>query len=765
VDCVVDHSVIADHAGTADAAERNIALEFNRNRERYEFLRWGAQAFDNLHVIPPGSGICHQINLEHLARVVWTRDERDRTLAYPDSVLGLDSHTPMINSLGVLGWGVGGLEGGSAALGERVWMLLPEVIGCRLSGSLKPAATTTDLVLTVAQVLRRHQLLGKFVEFFGPGVLELTLPDRATIANMTPEYGATVGFFSVDRETLRYLRLTGRDAHQLELVEAYTRAQGLWRDDSAGLPEYTDVVEIDLARVEPSVAGPKRPQDRVPIAQAPGAFRAEHRVSGRAVPIRGSDYELKSGDVVVAAITSCTNTSNPSVMIAAGLLARNAVAKGLTPKPWVKTTLSPGSLVVTDYLAKSGLQQSLDVLGFTVVGYGCMTCMGNSGPLADPIAAAIAENDLAVVAVLSGNRNFAGRVHMQTRASFLASPPLVVAYAIAGTILTDLTREPIGIGGDGQSVFLSDVWPNPSEIRKVIDETLSPDLFRDRYARLSEGTPEWQRIDGGGATTFAWKPGSTFIRRPPFFDDMRRDPAPITDIKGAHVLAMFGDMLTTDHISPVGVISPDTPAAAYLASLGIAARDFVSYAARRLNHDVMIRGTFGNIRIQNELVPGVEGGTTRHYPSGETMSIFDAAERYGREHVPLVVVAGAEYGGGSSRDWAAKGIRMLGVRAVIAESFERIHRTNLVAVGVLPLQWPPGVTRQTLRLDGSETFDITGLALGLTPRQEVTCTITRRNASQTSIALFVRLDTRHDVECYRHGGELHYVLRRRLEVQ
>ncbi|MBI3936980.1 MAG: aconitate hydratase AcnA [Betaproteobacteria bacterium] len=762
VDSIVDHAVATDYSGTSDAAQRNMALEIERNRERYEFLRWGQQAFANLRLFPPGSGICHQINLEYLAQVVGTREEAGHTLAYPDSLLGMDSHTPMINGLGVIGWGVGGFEGGAAALGEPIPMQVPEVIGCRLSGKLETGVTSTDLVLTVTQIMRRHKVVAKFVEFFGPGVDELTLPDRATIANMTPEYGATMGFFPVDRETLRYLRLTGRDSHQVALVEAYAKAQGLWRDAHTPIPDYTDVIEIDLAGVAPCVSGPKRPHERVPLSQAPAAFRSAFGASGGAVAVRGADFRLKNGDIVLAAITSCTNTSNPSVMVSAGLLARNAVARGLTPKPWVKTSLSPGSRVVADYLARSGLQQPLDALGFNIVGYGCMTCMGNSGPLAEAIATAIEQNDLAAVAVLSGNRNFEGRIHPGARANFLASPPLVVAYALAGSILTDLAAEPIGTGADGQPVFLKDIWPDPGEVRRIIDDTLGPEVFRSRYASVAAGTPEWRHITGGSGTTFAWKPGSTFIRRPPFFDDMQREPAPVADIRGARVLAMFGDMLTTDHISPIGAISPGTPAAKYLESLGIEPEDFVSYAARRLNHDVMIRGTFANIRIRNEMVPGVEGSATRHWPSGDTLSIFDAAERYRRDKVPLVVVGGAAYGPGSSRDWAGKGTRLLGVCAVIAESFERIHRSNLVGMGVLPLQFAPGVTRKTLALDGSEIFDIPNPAVGSAPRQELECTVTRRDGSQTTITLLARLDTRQEVEYYRHGGILHYVLRSRL---
>jgi aconitate hydratase len=752
VDLIVDHAVMVDAYGTPDAVGRNLVLEMQRNHERYAFLRWGAQAFDNLRIVPPGSGICHQINLEFLARGVWANAEG---LAYPDSVLGMDSHTAMVNSLGVLGWGVGGLEGGAGALGESLAMLVPEVVGCRLVGKLRPGVTSTDLVLTVTQLLRKHKLVDKFVEYFGPGVEELALPDRATIANMSPEIGATMGFFPVDRETLRFLRLTGRDEAQVALVEAYCKAQGLWRE--AGMPaaEFTEILEIDLSSVVPSVSGPSRPQDRVALGSARTAFLD-------AFPQQKASATLKDGDVVVAAITSCTNTSNPMVMIGAGLLARNAVRRGLKPRGWVKTSLSPGSRVVADYLARSGLQASLDALGYNLAGFGCMTCMGNSGPLPAPVAEAIEQGGLTAVAVLSGNRNFEGRVHPAVRANFLASPPLVIAYALAGSILVDLDNEPLGEGGDGKPVFLKDIWPDGAEIRKVIDEVIGPQLYRDRYANLLEGTPEWRALQGGTGKTYAWKEASSFIRRPPFFDDMQKARPKIDDIRGARVLGLFGDMFTTDHISPIGVISKGTPAAGYLASLGIAPADYVNYAARRLNHDVMIRGTFANVRVKNEMTPGVEGSSTRHQPGGEQMSIYDAAERYRRDGVPLVVVAGAEYGAGSSRDWAAKGTRLLGVRAVIAESFERIHRSNLVGMGILPLQFARGVTRKTLGLDGSELFDISGVGEGIAPRSEVDCTITRADGRRQAIRLLARLDTRREIEYYRNGGQLHYVVRDRL---
>ena len=747
VDLVVDHSVMVDAYGVADAASRNQALELKRNAERYAFLRWGAQAFDNLRIVPPGNGILHQINLEYLARVVWTTGG----VAYPDSVLGMDSHTAMINSLGVLGWGVGGLEGGAGALGESVAMLVPEVIGCRLVGKPRPGVTSTDIVLTVTQTLRRHKVVDKFVEYFGPGVAELSLPDRATIANMSPENGATMGFFPVDAETLRYLRLTGRDEAQVALVEAYCKAQGMWRDAGTPPAEFTAIVEIDLSAVEPSVAGPSRPQDRVPLHEAPAAFRK-----------LVSKPKEKDGDVVIAAITSCTNTSNPSVMIGAGLLARNAVARGLKVRPGVKTSLSPGSRVVADYLERSGLQASLDALGFQVAGFGCMTCMGNSGPLPTEMAEAIETHGVTAVAVLSGNRNFEGRIHPAVRANFLASPPLVVAYALAGSVLVDLDSQPLGTGRDGQPVYLRELWPDGDEIRRVIDKVLTPSLYRSRYATMLEGTPEWRALKGKTGTTYAWSPGSTFIRRPPFFEDMEAKPAEPADIRGARVLGLFGDMFTTDHISPIGVISKGTPAAEYLLSLGVAPADFVNYAARRLNHDVMIRGTFANVRVRNEMTPGIEGSSTVHYPDGVRLPIHAAAERYREAGVPLAVIAGAEYGAGSSRDWAAKGTRLLGVRAVIAESFERIHRSNLVGMGVLPLQFPAGVTRKTLALKGDEVIDITGISGAMAPRSELECTITRADGSRSKVKLLSRLDTRRDVDYFRHGGLLHYVLRHRL---
>ncbi len=758
VDFVIDHSVMADYTGTPDALERNMRLEFERNGERYAFLRWAAQAFDNLRFIPPGAGICHQINLEYLARVVWTEARDGRTLAYPDSVLGMDSHTPMIGSLGIAGWGVGGLEGGTAALGEAVSMLIPEVVGVRLTGAPGTGVTATDVVLTITQTLRKHRLIGTFVEYFGPGVDALSLQDRSTISNMTPEFGATMGYFPIDAETLRFLRLTGRTDEHVELVEAYSRAQGLWRDATTPVPAYSRVIEIDLADAEPAIAGPRRPHERVPLAQAPQAFRAAYPQTPRPQPA-----QVRDGDVIIAAITSCTNTSNPSVMVGAGLLARNAAARGLKPPPSVKASLSPGSRVVTDYLQRSGLLEPLEALGFSIAGYGCMTCMGNSGAIAESVAAAVEENDCAAVAVLSGNRNFEGRIHPHARANFLASPPLVVAYALAGSVLKDLTREPLGTDREGAPVYLRDVWPDPDEIRRIVDGTLAPGLFRARYADVEDGTSAWRGIEAARGTNFEWNSASTFIRRPPFFDDMAAKPLPAGDIRGARVLAIFGDMLTTDHISPIGAISPGTPAAGYLESLGIARKDFVNYGSRRLNHDVMTRGTFANIRIRNEMTPDLEGGYTTHIPSGERMTIFEAAERYRLAGTPLVVVAGSEYGAGSSRDWAAKGARLLGVRAVLAESFERIHRSNLVGMGVLPLQFTDGVDRRTLRLDGSESFDITGLEGALAPRMRLECSIRRVDRAQETLALVCRLDTTEEVEYFRHGGLLHYALRQRLK--
>jgi aconitate hydratase len=760
--------------GRADALAFNMQREFEQNRERYEFLRWGSRAFGNLRVFPPGSGILHQINLEYLASVVFTAELDGRTLAYPDSLIAMDSHTAMTNALGVVGWGVGGLEGGTVALGEPISILVPEVVGCRLVGRLPVGTTATDLALTVTQALRRHGVIAKVVEFFGPGVDTLMLPERATLSNMTPEYGANMGFFPVDAETLRYLLLTGRTLSQVALVEAYCRAQGLWRDGAGAVPDYAQVVEVDLAAVEPVMAGPGRPDARVPLAQVPAAFAAAMASASAdastavsatpaRVPLPGMDDTLGHGDVAIAAITSCTNTSNPMVMIAAGLLARNARRRGLKPPPRVKTSLSPGSRVVADYLARSGLQDDLDALGFQVTGFGCMTCMGNSGPLADSVLAAIDDAKLATVAVLSGNRNFDARIHPSVRANFLASPPLVVACAIAGTLTRDLTREPLGTDPDGHPVYLREIWPDADEVRAVLDRTLDADLFRARYAGILEGSPQWRSLVAPDTPRHAWRGASHFIIRPPFFEGMPPVPPSVQPVRNARVLLMLGDMVTTDHISPIGAIPASSPAGRYLQSLGVATKDFVNYAARRLNHEVMVRGTFANLRLRNELTPGVEGSSTVHLPSGEAMSVHAAAERYRAAGTPLIVVAGREYGAGSSRDWAAKGTSLLGIRAVIAESFERIHRSNLVGMGVLPLQLPAGTTRRTLGLTGHESFDLDAVAAAQGPRAAVACTITRDDGSRTPITLTARLDTRLEVEYYRHGGIVQHVLRKFLE--
>jgi len=765
VDLVIDHSVMVDAFGNPKAFETNVDHEFERNGERYAFLRWGQTAFGNFRVVPPGTGICHQVNLEYLSKVVWSTEVEGRQIAYPDTLVGTDSHTTMVNGLAVLGWGVGGIEAEAAMLGQPISMLLPEVVGMKLTGELSEGATATDLVLTVTQMLRKHGVVGKFVEFYGPGLKHLTLADRATIANMAPEYGATCGFFPIDEETLRYLAFTGRDPEVVELVEAYARAQGMWRlDETPADPLFTETLELDLASVEPSLAGPKRPQDRVALSGMAENARTTITEGGAALdgkaPVPGADYALENGAVVIAAITSCTNTSNPSVLIAAGLLARKAREKGLTTKPWVKTSLAPGSQVVTDYLLAAGLQQPLDELGFGLVGYGCTTCIGNSGPLPEPIAEAIDEGKLHVAAVLSGNRNFEGRVNPQTRLNYLASPPLVVAYALAGTTTLDLVNEPLGIGSDGEPVYLKDVWPSNREIQATLEQALSPEMFRSRYADVFRGPPQWQQIRTPTSLTYEWDPGSTYVRFPPFFEGMTAEPDGFEEVKGARPLALLADSITTDHISPAGAIKRDSPAGHYLMGYQVRPQDFNSYGARRGNHEVMMRGTFANIRIRNELVPGVEGGFTKHRPSGEVMPIYDAAMKYQEEGVPLVIVGGKEYGTGSSRDWAAKGTRLLGVKAVIVESFERIHRSNLVGMGVLPLQFPEGVDRKTLGLTGEETFDIEGFAGGITPRMTITCRIHRPDGSSEEVPLLCRIDTADEVEYYRHGGILHYVLRR-----
>jgi len=764
VDVVVDHSVIVDVQGRADAAERNLAIEYERNGERYEFLRWAQQAFSNLRVVPPGHGIIHQINLEYLASCVLV-EEGDGPLAYPDTVLGMDSHTPMINALGILGWGCGGLEAGAAMLGQPVSIRIPEVIGVRLTGALRPGITSTDLVLTVTQRLRKKGVVQKFVEYCGPGLATLPMATRATIANMAPEYGATVGFFPIDAETLRYLRQTGRPAELINLVESYARAQGLWR--SSEEPAFTDVLEIDLAEIGPSVAGPRRPQDRLALPDIRSSVdEAVGGTSKRRIerfPVEGASYTLGDGDVGVAAITSCTNTSNPQVIVGAALLARNAAKRGLKAKPWVKTSFSPGSQVVADYLSRSGLQESLDAFGFQVVGYGCMTCMGNSGPLNDEIVTVVDENNIALAAVLSGNRNFEGRVHPSCRLNYLASPPLVVAYAIAGTMTLDLANEPLGCDEAGEAIYLRDIWPSDVEIKSAIDAIITPDLYRERYAHVFDGDERWRALNVRGGATFAWNDQSGYMRRPPFFSAVRPKPEKLGDIAGARALAIFGDQLTTDHISPIGAISLKSAAGEYLISHGTAQRDFNSFGSRRVNHDIMIRGTFANIRIRNELADGREGGFTRHMPDGRIMPIYDAAMAYRREGVPLVVVAGTDYGAGSSRDWAAKGAMLLGVRAVIAEGFERIHRSNLIGMGILPLQFRTGESRITLGLDGSETFDLTGIS-AMKPGGTVACTIHRKNGAAVTISLQSRVDTAYELEYFRHGGILQFMLRHMLEA-
>jgi aconitate hydratase len=782
VDLVIDHSVMVDYFGGAGAFGKNVELEYERNGERYTFLRWGSTAFENFRVVPPGTGICHQVNLEYLAQTVWTGKDGLRTVAYPDTLVGTDSHTTMVNGLAVLGWGVGGIEAEAAMLGQPISMLIPEVIGFRLTGKLKEGVTATDLVLTVTEMLRKKGVVNKFVEFYGAGLSNLSLEDRATIANMAPEYGATCGFFPVDKDTLAYLKATGRDAERVALVEAYAQAQGMYRTDDTPDPLFTDTLELDLASVVPSLAGPKRPQDRVALAAADTSFDAAlakmrdidvtamasdmDEEGGGSVPelfksseVAGKEYRLDDGKVVIAAITSCTNTSNPSVLIAAGLLARNAREKGLTSQPWVKTSLAPGSQVVTDYLARAGLQKDLDALGFNLVGYGCTTCIGNSGPLPEEISDAIGKKDLVVASVLSGNRNFEGRVNPDTRANYLASPPLVVAYALTGDMRKNITTKPLGTGKDGQPVMLKDIWPSSKEVADLIRSTITVDMFRTRYADVFKGDARWQEINVSGGQTYRWNSGSTYVQNPPYFVGITMTPKPVTDIVNARILGLFGDSITTDHISPAGSIKRDGPAGKYLIEHQVRPVDFNSYGSRRGNHEVMMRGTFANIRIKNQMVPGVEGGVTIHYPSGDRLSIYDAAMRYAEEGVPLVIFAGKEYGTGSSRDWAAKGTNLLGVRAVIAESFERIHRSNLVGMGVLPLVFAEGTTWQSLGLTGRETVTIRGLTGELTPRQTLEAEITTADGKTTVVPLTCRIDTLDELEYFRHGGILHYVLR------
>ncbi|MDQ0251500.1 aconitate hydratase [Sphingomonas kyeonggiensis] len=763
VHLVIDHSVMVDEFGTPKAFEDNVALEYERNAERYEFLKWGSKALNNFSVVPPGTGICHQVNLEYISQSIWSSVTGDgATIAYPDTLVGTDSHTTMVNGLGVLGWGVGGIEAEAAMLGQPVSMLIPEVVGFKLTGKLGEGITATDLVLTVTQMLRAKGVVGRFVEFYGPGLHAMTLADRATIANMAPEYGATCGFFPIDDKTLDYMRLTGRPDETVALVEAYAKAQGMWHDVTAEEPIFTDTLELDMSSVRPSLAGPKRPQDRVSLDSVDEVFngdltkvyKKDHAVR---VDVEGRDHDIGDGDVVIAAITSCTNTSNPSVLIAAGLVARKAREKGLTRKPWVKTSLAPGSQVVTDYLNKTGLSEDLDAIGFNLVGYGCTTCIGNSGPLAEPISAAINGNDIVAASVLSGNRNFEGRVSPDVRANFLASPPLVVAYALKGTVTEDMYETPIGQGSDGADVFLKDIWPSNEEVAGLITANIDDRMFRSRYANVYAGDDHWRKIDVVGSDTYSWPSGSTYIHNPPYFEGMTMTPAPVTDIIEAKPLAILGDSITTDHISPAGSIKADSPAGTFLQEHQVSKKDFNSYGARRGNDEVMVRGTFANIRIKNEMVPGIEGGMTRY--GGQVMPIYDAAMRHKADGTSLVIVAGKEYGTGSSRDWAAKGTNLLGVRAVITESFERIHRSNLVGMGILPLQFADGVTRETLKLKGSDTFTIKNVA-GLRPRQDVEVELTREDGTKETFLTRCRIDTVNELEYFLNGGILHYVLRK-----
>ena len=792
VDLVIDHSVMVDHFGDASSFKDNVAIEMERNQERYEFLRWGQQAFDNFRVVPPGTGICHQVNLEYLGKTVWTKEEDGKTFAFPDTLVGTDSHTTMINGLGILGWGVGGIEAEAAMLGQPVSMLIPEVVGFKITGKLREGITATDLVLTVTQMLREHGVVGKFVEFYGDGLKDMPVADRATIANMSPEYGATCGFFPVDDQTLNYMRLTGRDDDQIALVEAYSKAQGLWREPGHE-PQYTDTLALDMGDVVASLAGPKRPQDRVALKDMKSAFELimntsdkgasekehdkleseggqsavgveesyEHAASQQ-TEFEGKSFRLDPGAVVIAAITSCTNTSHPSVMMAAGLLARKALAKGLDTKPWVKTSLAPGSKVVTEYFKAGGFQEDLDKLGFNLVGYGCTTCIGNSGPLPEPIEKAIEKGDLTVASVLSGNRNFEGRVHPLVRTNWLASPPLVVAYALAGNVRVDLTKDPLGKDQDGNPVYLKDIWPSQDEIAEAV-EKVKTEMFRTEYAAVFDGDATWQAIKVPESKVYEWSDKSTYIQHPPFFEGMGREPDPIEDVKNASILALLGDSVTTDHISPAGSIKADSPAGHYLQDHGVEPKDFNSYGSRRGNHEVMMRGTFANVRIKNEMLDGVEGGYTRHIPSGEEMAIYDAAMKYIEDDTPLVVIAGKEYGTGSSRDWAAKGTRLLGVKAVVAESYERIHRSNLIGMGVMPLQFPKGTDRKSLKLTGEETISLSGMAGETKPGQTIQMTVTYRDGNEEKVDLVSRIDTVNEAGYFLNGGILHYVLREMIK--
>jgi aconitate hydratase A / 2-methylisocitrate dehydratase len=758
---VIDHSVQVDKFGAANAFAFNAEMEMQRNIERYAFLRWGQQSFRNFKVVPPDTGICHQVNLEYLARVVFSEKKNGERAAFPDSLVGTDSHTTMVNGLGVFGWGVGGIEAEAAMLGQPLSMLIPAVVGFKLHGRLPAGATATDLVLTVTQMLRKKGVVGKFVEFYGSGLSSLTLPDRATIANMAPEYGATMGFFPVDAETLAYLRFTDRAEDRVKLVEAYTKEQGLFRTDQTGDPVFSDKLELDLASVVPTMAGPKRPQDSVPLTQAKSAFEKSLEGESKHVQVRndGDKFDLSDGSVVIAAITSCTNTSNPSLMLGAGLLAKKAVERGLTTKPWVKTSFAPGSKVVTDYIEKAGLRPYLESLRFHLVGYGCTTCIGNSGPLPETIGKAIKENNLVAVSVLSGNRNFEGRINPLCRANYLASPPLVVAYALAGRMDFDIVNEPLGTDKSGRPVFLHELWPTPLEVENAMRNSVSSDMFRKEYADVFTGDAKWRALPIPEGDLYAWDGKSTYIKNPPYFEGMALEPAPIADLHGLRALAVLGDSITTDHISPAGSIAPDSPAGKYLVAHGVQPKDFNSYGARRGNHEVMMRGTFANIRLRNQLAPGTEGGWTIHQPSGGKMSIYDAAMKYRDEGVPLVVIAGKEYGSGSSRDWAAKGTILLGVKAVLAESFERIHRSNLVGMGVLPLEFMPGENAKSLGLRGLEEFDIEGLARGFEPHKKVRVRVRDANGEKREISAVARVDTPFEVAYYQNGGILHYVLR------
>ncbi len=768
---VIDHSVVIDVAGSADAFERNVEYEYQRNEERYQFLRWGQMAFDDFKVVPPGTGIVHQVNIEYLARTVMTREVDGVLQAYPDSCVGTDSHTTMVNGLGVLGWGVGGIEAEAAMLGQPVSMLIPKVVGFKLTGQIPMGATATDVVLTITEQLRKHGVVGKFVEFYGAGVASVPLANRATIGNMSPEFGSTVAIFPIDSVTLDYLRFTGRSEQEIALVEAYSKAQGLWHDPAIE-PRYSEYLELDLATVVPSIAGPKRPQDRIELSASKRKFsediKAYSAVASNPAKVKGKDFAIDHGHVSIASITSCTNTSNPSVMLAAGLLARKAVAKGLTAKPWVKTSLAPGSKVVTDYYDKSGLTKDLDALGFQLVGYGCTTCIGNSGPLDQEISDAVNANDLAVTAVLSGNRNFEGRINPDVKMNYLASPPLVIAYALAGTMDFDFEKDSLGTGSDGSEVYLKDIWPSPTEVQDTIDSSINSGMFTKQYAGVFEGDNRWQSLKTPTGDTFAWDAKSTYVRKPPYFDGMTMNPAPVTNISGARVLAKLGDSVTTDHISPAGSIKADSPAGKYLTDHGVSRVDFNSYGSRRGNHEVMIRGTFANIRLRNQLLANVEGGYTRDFTKsdGAQSFIYDASENYQAEGTPLVILAGKEYGSGSSRDWAAKGTSLLGVRAVITESFERIHRSNLIGMGVLPLQFPTGSSAESLGLDGTEIFEIEGvdqLNNGVTPKTlKVTAKPSAHSAPGKAEVRFdavLRIDTPGEADYFRHGGILQYVLR------